>query len=451
MQVHDKLYIGGDWVASDGGGTIEVISPHTEEVIGDRARRHRRRHRHAPSPPPAAPSTTADWPRMDRPASARDRGQRFTRPLAARAEDMAATSSPRRWARPSRSRQLAQSPAPWMVLDYFASLAKDFAFEEERKGVLGPRSSCAASRSASSPPSSRGTSRCSSRCSKLAPALVVGLHDGPEARARDAARRVPAGRAAARRPACPRASSTSSPPVARSASTSSATPASTRSPSPARPPPAAAHRLHLRRAAQALHASSSAASRRRSSSTTPTSTPTIDGLLKFAGADEQRPGLRGPDPHPRQPRQATTRSSTPWPTRVRGHEGRRPGRDPATEVGPLVAERQQERVEKYIALGQEEGARVVVGGRPPGRPGQGLVRRAHASSPTSPTTCASPRRRSSGRSSSVIPFDDVDDAVRIANDSDYGLAGLGVDRRRRRRHGHRPAGSAPAPSASTSS
>ena len=36
--------------------------------------------------------------------------------------------------------------------------------------------------------------------------------------------------------------------------------------------------------------------------------------------------------------------------------------DPATEIGPLVAERQQERVEKYIALGQEEGARVVVGG-----------------------------------------------------------------------------------------
>ena len=40
--------------------------------------------------------------------------------------------------------------------------------------------------------------------------------------------------------------------------------------------------------------------------------------------------------------------------------------DPATEIGPLVAERQQERVEKYIALGQEEGARVVVGGN--GRP-----------------------------------------------------------------------------------
>ena len=36
--------------------------------------------------------------------------------------------------------------------------------------------------------------------------------------------------------------------------------------------------------------------------------------------------------------------------------------DPATEIGPLVAQRQQERVEKYIALGQEEGARVALGG-----------------------------------------------------------------------------------------
>src|SRR5262249_10339574 len=40
--------------------------------------------------------------------------------------------------------------------------------------------------------------------------------------------------------------------------------------------------------------------------------------------------------------------------------------DEATEVGPLVAERQQERVEKYIALGPEEGAKVAVGGG--GRP-----------------------------------------------------------------------------------
>ena len=33
VQDRDTLWIGGDWVPSDGGGSIEVISPHTEQVI----------------------------------------------------------------------------------------------------------------------------------------------------------------------------------------------------------------------------------------------------------------------------------------------------------------------------------------------------------------------------------------------------------------------------------
>ena len=75
--------------------------------------------------------------------------------------------------------------------------------------------------------------------------------------------------------------------------------------------------------------------------------------------------------------------------------------DPATEIGPMVAQRQQERVEKYIALGQEEGARVVLGGN-----GMRIA-----------------QEEIFGPVLSVIPFDDVTDAVRIANDSEYGLAG----------------------------
>jgi aldehyde dehydrogenase (NAD+) len=97
--------------------------------------------------------------------------------------------------------------------------------------------------------------------------------------------------------------------------------------------------------------------------------------------------------------------------------------DPATEIGPMVAQRQQERVEKYIALGQEEGARVVVGGNgmPDGLSSGWYVR---------PTVFADVDNRMRiaqeeifGPVLSVIPFDDVDDAVRIANDSEYGLAG----------------------------
>jgi betaine-aldehyde dehydrogenase len=100
--------------------------------------------------------------------------------------------------------------------------------------------------------------------------------------------------------------------------------------------------------------------------------------------------------------------------------------DPAeatTEIGPLVAKRQQERVEKYIALGQEEGARVVVGGN--GRPAG--IDRGWYVQPTVFSNATNDMRISReeifGPVLTVIPYDDVRDAVRIANDSEYGLAG----------------------------
>ncbi|MFC5727635.1 MULTISPECIES: aldehyde dehydrogenase [Nocardioides] len=97
--------------------------------------------------------------------------------------------------------------------------------------------------------------------------------------------------------------------------------------------------------------------------------------------------------------------------------------DPASEIGPMVARRQQERVEKYIALGQEEGAQLLTGGngRPEGLDTGWYVR---------PTVFAGVDNRMRiaqeeifGPVLSVIPYDDVADAVRIANESDYGLAG----------------------------
>jgi betaine-aldehyde dehydrogenase len=97
--------------------------------------------------------------------------------------------------------------------------------------------------------------------------------------------------------------------------------------------------------------------------------------------------------------------------------------DPATDIGPLIAERQQERVEKYIALGQEEGATVVVGGNgaPAGFEKGWYVQPTLFANATNDMRIA--REEIFGPVVTVIPFDDVDDAVRIANDSDYGLAG----------------------------
>jgi aldehyde dehydrogenase (NAD+) len=96
--------------------------------------------------------------------------------------------------------------------------------------------------------------------------------------------------------------------------------------------------------------------------------------------------------------------------------------DDTTEVGPLVAERQRDRVEGYLEAGRAEGARVVVGGGRPSDLDHGWF--------VEPTVFANvdndmkiAREEIFGPVLSVIPYDGEDQAVRIANDSDYGLCG----------------------------
>jgi betaine-aldehyde dehydrogenase len=99
-----------------------------------------------------------------------------------------------------------------------------------------------------------------------------------------------------------------------------------------------------------------------------------------------------------------------------------PPLDPETAVGPLVAERQRDRVEGYIAKGREEGARVVVGGgRPSGFDKGWFVEPTVFADVDNKMTIA--QEEIFGPVLAVIPYDSPDDAVRIANDSDYGLAG----------------------------
>ncbi|ABW12779.1 aldehyde dehydrogenase [Parafrankia sp. EAN1pec] len=97
--------------------------------------------------------------------------------------------------------------------------------------------------------------------------------------------------------------------------------------------------------------------------------------------------------------------------------------DPATEMGPLVARRQQERVRQYIDTGVREGARLVVGGTdlPDGIDRGWYVRPTVFSDVDNAMTIA--REEIFGPVLVVIPYGDEDEAVRIANDSEYGLAG----------------------------
>ncbi|MGW7002481.1 aldehyde dehydrogenase [Streptomyces sp. NPDC054933] len=96
--------------------------------------------------------------------------------------------------------------------------------------------------------------------------------------------------------------------------------------------------------------------------------------------------------------------------------------DPATQVGPLVARRQQQRSLDYIALGQREGAKVLTGGGRPASQEHGWY--------VEPTlfgevgnTMRIAREEIFGPVVCLLPYADEDEAVRIANDSDYGLSG----------------------------
>ncbi len=97
--------------------------------------------------------------------------------------------------------------------------------------------------------------------------------------------------------------------------------------------------------------------------------------------------------------------------------------DRATEIGPLVARRQQERVRDYIGLGEKEGARRVRGGTdlPEGVERGWYVRPTLFDGVDNGMRIA--REEIFGPVLSVIAYRNEDEAVRIANDSDYGLSG----------------------------
>ena len=96
--------------------------------------------------------------------------------------------------------------------------------------------------------------------------------------------------------------------------------------------------------------------------------------------------------------------------------------DPGNLMGPLVSKRQQERVLGYIEEGRREGARVVTGGGAPAHLPTGFyVEPTLFADVDSAMTIA--REEIFGPVLCVIPYDDDDDAVRIANDSPYGLSG----------------------------
>ena len=109
--------------------------------------------------------------------------------------------------------------------------------------------------------------------------------------------------------------------------------------------------------------------------------------------------------------------------------------DPSIAVGPMVSQNQYDRVQSYIRKGIEEGAEVLVGGEghPEGLEGGYFVKPTVFVNVTNDMTIA--KEEIFGPVLSVIAYDDEGDAIRIANDSNYGLhaAVLSSDVQRARR------------------
>ncbi|HWE56221.1 MAG TPA: aldehyde dehydrogenase [Acidimicrobiales bacterium] len=413
MKDQNAFYIGGSWVDPSSAAKIEVISPHTEEVIAT-----------VPDGQPAdmdkavAAARTAfdEWGNT----TFEERlpiVERFAGIYAARMVEMADTITAEMGS-PASFSQIAQSPAPWMMLNTFMEVAKAYPWEETRTGMLGtdiivrrePVGVVAAIVPWNVPQFVT--------MSKLAPALLTGctmvLKPAPEtpldayllAELLDEAgvpagvvNIVPAGREAGEY-------LVSHPGVDKVAFTGST---------------AAGRRIasicgeQLKRCSLELGGKSAAIVLDDADLAA-----TVQGL-KFASLMNNGQACVA------QTRILASRNRydevvDALAGMVRDLKVGDPT-DPTTDVGPLVAERQQERVEKYIALGQEEGARVVVGGngRPPGMEKGWYVQPTVFADANNDMRIA--REEIFGPVLTVIPFESVDEAVRLANDSDYGLAG----------------------------
>jgi aldehyde dehydrogenase (NAD+) len=411
---YDKLFIGGQWVAPEGKGRIEVISPSTEEVVArvpdategdiDRAVAAARQ-----------AFDRGDWPRFD-PADRAAVLSKVGETLSAEVADLAETiatemGSPVSWA------QLGQVLAPSMVFGYYASLAGSYAFEEVRTGVLNPdmlvRKEPVGVVGAIAP----WNVPLFIAAAKLAPALLAGctvvFKPAPETPL-DAFRLaeifaeaglpdgvlsvVPAGRAVGEH-------LVTHPGVDKISFTGST---------------AAGKRIgglcgeRLKRCTLELGGKSAAIILDDADLTTVIPTLLPNAIMNNGQACIAQTRILAPRARYGEVLDAlveATRAMTVGDPL-----------DPATEVGPVVAARQRERVEGYIRSGLEEGARLATGG---GRPAG--FDRGYYVEPTVFADVDNKMRIAQeeifGPVLAVIPYEGEDEAVDIANDSSYGLCG----------------------------
>jgi betaine-aldehyde dehydrogenase len=413
VQTYDKFFIGGKWVESDGSGTLEVHSPATQELVGrvpestnsdmDRA--------------VAAAREAFDigpWPRLT-PAERGDYMGRLSAAITARMDEFATLITNENGA-PFSFSQMGQVFAATAVLDYYTALVRDFAFEDMRSGMMGsvivrrePVGVAAGIIPWNVP--------LFIVMLKLGPALASGstmvIKPAPETPL-DAllmaeiieeiglpagvVNVVPAGRQVGehlvRHPDVDKVAFTGSTVAGRKIG--------------------AICGEQLKRCTLELGGKSAAiiADDADLDTTLPTLMPFA--LMNNGQACVAQTRILAPRSRYDEVKDALAEA-------VANFKVGDP-LDPTTECGPLTAERQRDRVEGYIAKGKEQGATVVVGGGRPAGFDKGWY--------VEPTLFADvdnsmviAQEEIFGPVLSLIPYDTDDDAVAIANDSDYGLSG----------------------------
>jgi betaine-aldehyde dehydrogenase len=413
MQQHERLFIGGDWVKPSTTSTIDVVSPHSEEVVG---RVPEAREADIDRAVAAARQAfdTGPWPRMT-PAERADVMAALNAKLQERSADLANTITGEMGC-PIVFSQLGQVLSATLVLDYYANLARTYAFEELRPGMLGPalvRREAVGVAAAIVP----WNVPLFVTMLKLAPAMAAGatvvVKPAPEtpldafmlAEAASAAgvpagvlNVVPTGREVGehlvRHPKIDKVGFTGSTEAGRRI--------------------AAICGEQLKRVTLELGGKSAAIV--LDDADLPS---TIAGLLPGAIMNNGQACVA-------QTRILASRKrydevAAALVEAVRALPVGDP-MDPNNQVGPLVAARQRDRVLGYIAIGKKEGARVACGGG--AAPG---LSRGYYVEPTVFVGVDNRMRIAQeeifGPVLSVIPYDDERDALRIANDSDYGLCG----------------------------
>jgi betaine-aldehyde dehydrogenase len=413
VKAYDRLFIGGEWVSPAGSGTIDVINPTTEEVAG-----------RVPDATEAdvdkAVASARDafdngpWPRMtpvERAAVLTSVSQAIQADMQGFAELITTEmGSPVAWG------TMAQVFAPTMILDYYAGLASTFQFDEVRQGLMGevlvakePVGVVAAISPWNVP--------MFIAAAKLGPALVAGctvvFKPAPETPL-DAFRLaelfeaaglpkgvlsvLPAGREVGehlvRHPEVDKVSFTGSTVAGKKIG-------------------AACGEL-LKRFSLELGGKSAAVLLDDVDLAQALPMLLPNALMNNGEACIAQTRILAPRDRYQEVVEAVVES-------VSAMKVGDP-MDPAVEVGPLVAERQRDRVEGYIRIGQEEGAKVALGG---GRPD---IDKGWFVEPTVFVDVDNSMRIAQeeifGPVLAVIPYDGGDtEAVAMANDSSYGLCG----------------------------